>query len=271
MIASHIDTPLRGVVGARSATALERGLGLRTVGDLLYHLPRRYVSCGHVSDLRDLVIGEHATVVARVVSTEIVRTANRKVFLKLQIGTGGQTLELAFFGRPGTVQFWSTTLAVGTRAMFDGKVNVFRGQRQLVNPRFELIEQDADDSLIEAVAARMLPIYPAAAKLASWSIAKAVQVVLPMLDDDLVPDCLPAELRAARRWPSTAEALFLLLLPVGIGIEAFRCSFIIVVRLRVRMAKRAQGNVRRRVIHRNCFFEQSARLPHIFFNDQSFP
>ncbi len=213
MIASHIDTPLRGVVGARSATALERGLGLRTVGDLLYHLPRRYVSCGHVSDLRDLVIGEHATVVARVVSTEIVRTANRKVFLKLQIGTGGQTLELAFFGRPGTVQFWSTTLAVGTRAMFDGKVNVFRGQRQLVNPRFELIEQDADDSLIEAVAARMLPIYPAAAKLASWSIAKAVQVVLPMLDDDLVPDCLPAELRAARRWPSTAEALFLLHAP----------------------------------------------------------
>jgi ATP-dependent DNA helicase RecG len=213
VIPTGIDTPLRGVVGARTATVLERGLGLRTVGDLLYHLPRRYVSYGQVSDLRDLVIGEHATVVARVVSSEIVRTPNRKVFLKLQVGSGGETLDLAFFGRPSTVQYWSTKLAVGTRAMFDGKVNVFRGQRQLVNPRFELIEPDADDAQIEAVAARMLPIYPAAAKLASWSIAKAVQTVLPILDDDVVPDCLPAELRTARGWPSTAQALAVLHAP----------------------------------------------------------
>jgi ATP-dependent DNA helicase RecG len=152
-------------------------------------------------------------VVARVVSSEIVRTPNRKVFLKLQVGSGGETLDLAFFGRPSTVQYWSTKLAVGTRAMFDGKVNVFRGQRQLVNPRFELIEPDADDAQIEAVAARMLPIYPAAAKLASWSIAKAVQTVLPILDDDVVPDCLPAELRTARGWPSTAQALAVLHAP----------------------------------------------------------
>jgi ATP-dependent DNA helicase RecG len=54
-------------LGARLSTAvggtakvLEDALGLRTVGDLLRHYPRRYVERGALTPFSDLVVGEHA-------------------------------------------------------------------------------------------------------------------------------------------------------------------------------------------------------------------
>ena len=40
MADTTLSTRLEGVVGGRTAKALERGFGLRTVRDLLWHLPR---------------------------------------------------------------------------------------------------------------------------------------------------------------------------------------------------------------------------------------
>ena len=48
-----LETPLRDVVG-RAAKALDDGLDLQTVGDLLRHYPRRYAERGKLTDLRDL-------------------------------------------------------------------------------------------------------------------------------------------------------------------------------------------------------------------------
>ena len=44
------------VLGARTATALANGLGLRTVEDLLRHYPRRYAERGQLTDLGSLVV-----------------------------------------------------------------------------------------------------------------------------------------------------------------------------------------------------------------------
>ena len=45
-----LDTPLEEVVGDRTAKPLEKSLGLRTVGDLLRHYPRRYAERGELDD-----------------------------------------------------------------------------------------------------------------------------------------------------------------------------------------------------------------------------
>ena len=53
-------------VGPRTAKALEEAFGLRTVGDLLRHYPRRYYTRGELTDLASLRDGEHVTVLAQV-------------------------------------------------------------------------------------------------------------------------------------------------------------------------------------------------------------
>ena len=57
------ETPLRDVVGGKTAKALDDGARTcSTVGDLLRHYPRRYAERGELTDLRDLSSASDVTV-----------------------------------------------------------------------------------------------------------------------------------------------------------------------------------------------------------------
>ncbi|HXI16508.1 MAG TPA: DNA helicase RecG, partial [Chloroflexota bacterium] len=60
-------------VGPKSAKALEK-LGVSTVRDLLYHLPRRHLDRRSLSRIGDLLPGQEATVVATVWQVQTKRS-----------------------------------------------------------------------------------------------------------------------------------------------------------------------------------------------------
>src|SRR5205823_1176479 len=97
---------------------------------------------------------------------------------------GSGTLRLSFFN-----QHWrGKQLRAGQRGLFAGKVGSFRGQRQLVNPQTQLLEEDtnADEKLLTG----LIPVYPASAAAPSWTVAAAVRYALDQvdLDDDPIPE-----------------------------------------------------------------------------------
>ena len=61
-----MQTPLSKVVGAKTAKGMAEQLDLHTVGDLLYHFPRRYDERGEHTDLADVQVGDQVTVLAQV-------------------------------------------------------------------------------------------------------------------------------------------------------------------------------------------------------------
>src|SRR5687768_16121287 len=72
---AKLDTPvmyLKGV-GPKRAELLER-MGVRTAGDLLYHIPHRYEDASTVSPIASLAPGMQATVIGRVVSKGVIPT-----------------------------------------------------------------------------------------------------------------------------------------------------------------------------------------------------
>jgi len=71
-------TPLRKVLGERTAKALATHLDLHTAGDLIYHFPRRYDERGEHTDMHSLQIGEQVTLLAQVQSVSVKPMRARK-------------------------------------------------------------------------------------------------------------------------------------------------------------------------------------------------
>src|SRR5215468_8040129 len=201
-----LDSPLRDVVGAKTAKALADHLTLATVGDLLYHFPRRYDQRGEYTDIGGLRVGEQVTVLARVLSTR-TRPLRQRSGQLLEVVVGddsGGNLTLTFFGR----QAWRAgQLHSGRWGLFAGKVGDFRGTRQLNQPDYVLID-DAEDAEVQEYAGAIIPVYPAAASVPTWVLANCVRVALDMLEPP--PDPLPSSLRAGRRLADLPTALRLI-------------------------------------------------------------
>ena len=202
-----LDQKLDRVLGAKTAKALESALGLATVGDLLRHYPRRYAERGELTAIAGLEIGEHATVLAQVerVAKRSMR-ARRGTIVEARITDGRRTLNLAFFN-----QAWrERELLPGRRGLFAGKVTAYKGQLQLAHPEYQLLDGGSDDSgdvesAAEEFAAALIPVYPAAQGLPSWSIARCVRQVLDTWDG--TDDPLPDELRQRMGLTGLEEAL----------------------------------------------------------------
>ncbi|MEU9928392.1 ATP-dependent DNA helicase RecG [Streptomyces anulatus] len=204
---SSFDEPLLKLLGGATAKVMAEHLDLHTVGDLLYHYPRRYEERGKLTALADLPLDEHVTVVAQVADARILMFNNgRGKRLEVTLTDGSGRLQLVFFGHG--VHKPHKELLPGRQAMFAGKVSVFNRKMQLAHPTYQLLDAtDADEATeaVDAFAGRLLPIYPACKQLDSWRIAKAVDAVLPSAQDAVDP--LPASLREGRGFTPLPEAL----------------------------------------------------------------
>ncbi|MDD9206195.1 ATP-dependent DNA helicase RecG, partial [Georgenia sp. 10Sc9-8] len=164
---------------------------------LVRHYPRRYGDRGRMTDLSDLRVGEHATVIAQVAATTMRPMRNRRgAILTSVITDGRRELTLTFFGKhPGSLRGHEAKLVPGATGMFTGTVGDYRGSRQLTHPDYEIFTDVDDEARAVVQHAWPIPIYPAAASVPSWRIRTAVRTVLDTLGPDDVPDPLPAAVR----------------------------------------------------------------------------
>jgi ATP-dependent DNA helicase RecG len=197
-VTNPLDARLDGVLGDRTAKALGKAFGMRTVADLLAHYPRRYARRGELTALSELTVGESVTIVAEVLSVSERSMKQRKgSILEVAIGDGKGILTLTFFN-----QTWrKAELTPGRRGIFAGKVGEYRGARQLAHPDYELFEagDERDPGTggkdAQKWAMQPIPIYPATSTVASWQIAKTLAIVLDTLPplDDPVPEPVRTE------------------------------------------------------------------------------
>jgi ATP-dependent DNA helicase RecG len=205
--AATTDTPLKKVLGEKTAKALAQHLDLHTAGDLIYHFPRRYDERGEHTDLRRLEVGEQVTLLAQVQGTTVRPMRQRRgSMLEITIGDGsGATLTCTFFN-----QAWrERELRTGRWGLFAGKVTEFRGNRQLNGPAYQLLQADAsqDEAAeeIEEFAGALIPVYPAAQAVPTWVIAKCMRTLLDTFEPPADP--LPGSVRANRNLIGIGRAL----------------------------------------------------------------
>ena len=200
---AQLENKVSAVVGDRTAKVLETTFGIKSIGDLMRHYPRRYMVRGELSDISALHEGDETTILAQVYSASTRPMRGRKgSMLEVVVTDGTDKLSLTFFN-----QAWrEKELKVGRQGLFAGKVGVFNNKKQLAHPDYEMIPDGSDvDSAVEGFAGKYLPVYPASAKLPSWKISQCAQLAIGSLEE--IDDFLPSSIREKHNYPSLHQAL----------------------------------------------------------------
>jgi ATP-dependent DNA helicase RecG len=195
----RLAEPLRKAIGTRSANLLGQTLEMFTLDDLLRYYPRRYLDLGELTRIDSLPFGEMVSLVAQVRSAKVrdvvAKTNKHSKVMNVVVTDGKGTLDMVFFH---DVARQHRDLRVGTRALFTGKVTSWRGNRQLAQPMYDMIEHDdkLNREQVEDYVRRPFPIYRATASITSKMIRGCVQMALDTLDE--VVDPLPPKVRLRR-------------------------------------------------------------------------
>jgi ATP-dependent DNA helicase RecG len=192
-------------VGPKRAVLLEK-LGIQTIEDALWFLPRRYEDRSALTPMNQLTPGSHATVCGVIQRSELKRTSRRGLaIVQLTVEDASGAVNAVYFNQP----YLADTLTSGRRVMLSGPVSAGRQgwtDLRMDSPQYELLDDKGDvegdagtgsyDDLLHV--GRIVPIYPETRGLTSRQIRMLQKGLLDQFLSGL-EEVLPAGVRARRQ------------------------------------------------------------------------
>ncbi|MFZ0181303.1 MAG: ATP-dependent DNA helicase RecG [Candidatus Dormiibacterota bacterium] len=205
-----LDLPMFRItgIGPRQAQRLER-LGISTVRDLLFHLPRRYEDTRDTVPLRALQPGIVQTAHVRVRNVSSRRSPYKKmVLVEATLEDEGTVATAVWFNQP----FLTRQLQPGMELMVSGKVEMSRTGLTFRNPAFERAGNDQHH------VGTLAPVYSETEGITSRFLRTRIEPLLGLATQ--VPDRLPPSIRDAEGLMPIAEALYQVHVPDSLATAA---------------------------------------------------
>ena len=207
-------------IGEKRAGLLEKELGIRTFGDMLYTFPFRYIDRSKVYSIAEI---DSATAYIQL-RGRIVRTSTagegkgRRLIATLRDESG--TIDLVFFKG---VKWIQDKISPNKEYIVFGKPSLFNGTWNMVHPELDPVGESGTSSWPST----LIGIYSSTDKLRNNGISVKVfaklQQTLQQKIQGLIRETLPQEVIAANKLPSLAFALSNIHFPKDIrSLEAAR-------------------------------------------------
>jgi ATP-dependent DNA helicase RecG len=190
----QLVTSLRGV-SATYGKRLQR-LGVSTVRDLLFLIPRRYEDYSTLKAISKLEYGEEVTLVATIWDTKTRKARNGLHITTCILADGTGTIEVTWFNQP----YLARRLRPGREIVISGKVEEYLGRLTFQSPTWEPLERE------QLHTARLVPIYPLTEGIGERWLRRLINHALDGFASR-VEDPLPPQLRAREELLDLAGAL----------------------------------------------------------------
>ncbi len=195
-LADRPVTALRGV-GPALAELLAR-LGLRTVQDVLFHLPLRYEDRTRVVPIGGLRSGDRAVIEGEIQLAEVAFRRRRTLLVRVADGTGYVTLRFFHFSAAQQAQ-----LVRGQRLRCFGEARPGPGGLEIVHPEYRRVLADASGAPPDC----LTPIYPTTEGVQQGRLRALTDLALAMLSQGAIQDYVPPGVLDAFDLPSLESAL----------------------------------------------------------------
>jgi ATP-dependent DNA helicase RecG len=196
-----LENPITTIKGVGEALASKLAtLGVKTVGDMLYFLPRRYDDFSHVTPITAIAPGK-VTIKAEVESV-VGRYVRRGLHITEAVlaDTTAKT-RAVWFNQP----YRAEQLKKGDKLYFSGSYELQRNRYLLSNPA---TERESDFAVSTG---RIVPIYPETKGIKSVQIRRIMRQLVPLMK--LLPETLPAALIKREKLQSINQTLLQLHFP----------------------------------------------------------
>jgi ATP-dependent DNA helicase RecG len=196
MTLRELNAPLRRLmgVGDKNTDSLQR-LGLRTIGDLLWYFPRRYLDYSALKPINRLWYGETVTVLASVRECSTRRT-KRGTVTELTVADGSGSLLVTFFNQP-----WiESRLRKGQLLSLSGKVGQYLGRLTMAMPEWEFLDRQ------QIRTGGIVPVYSLTAGINQNFLRRHIHNAVMRLATRL-PDPLPGSILDEGKWMPLGQAL----------------------------------------------------------------
>jgi ATP-dependent DNA helicase RecG len=207
MAESPLLTPLRtlSAVGRRRSELLAK-MGLVTVEDVLWAIPRDVLDLTKVVSPSQLVADTVQTVKGRVADLESRKLTGGKLLASVLFDCGEGFVRGVWFNQEWVLR----RMRPGDIALVSGKCTRRAGKWEFSHPRLQWLEEDSDDAV-----GGVLPKYRLTEGLAMHEMRRIARIVAEDYAH-LVPDPLPPEFRDSLKLPALSVALKQLHLPATI-------------------------------------------------------
>lgn len=174
---------LKGI-GEKRAELFHK-LGVFSIRDLLYHLPRGYEDRTDVSPVADLREGESVCVrVSPAGGIRSFRAKNGARVTQVHMSDGTGLIAITWFNAP----YIEKLLRSAEEFILFGKVEMKGRFPAMINPVIEKGDKVGNTT------GKIMPIYPCTAGLTQRNIRESVQNALQVLEES-IPDVIPAQIR----------------------------------------------------------------------------
>ena len=187
-------TTLRGV-GPALAESLGR-LGLRSVQDVLFHLPARYEDRTRVVAIGGLRHGDRAVIEGEVQLAEVAFRRRRTLLVRIADGTGFVTLRFFHFNAAQQAQ-----LTRGARLRCFGEARMGPAGVEIVHPEYRRVF-DVADSGAGSPPDALTPIYPTTEGVQQGRLRALTGQALTLLAQGALVDYLSGHLQGVAGLPT---------------------------------------------------------------------
>ncbi len=190
-----LDSPVTEVKGVGGELAKKfAGFGVRTVGDLIDYLPRRYEDYSQITDIKRLHPGPVS--IRAVIKQATGRYVRRGMHITEAVASDDtDSVRLVWFNQP----YRANALKPGQEYFISGNYELSRQRFAIMNPSAELVSDFPVNT------ARIVPVYRETKGLTSNQIRRIMRETVPLMTR--LPESLPPWLVAGRKLIPLGEAL----------------------------------------------------------------
>ena len=189
--AEKIDIRYLKGVGPKRAEDLNR-LGINTVEDILYYLPRRYEDRSDFTLIKDLKTGEYQAVKGEVLTMGARVTKKGTSLFQIALGDKTGVIYCVWFNQ----YFLKKVFKTGQELVLYGKVERY-DKLQINHPEYEILKEEAFDRQSLSMG-RIVPVYPLTHDISQRYMRYLTHEGINLFSSSL-RECIPTPIRARKR------------------------------------------------------------------------